>query len=413
MLTHANMVETGDTLIKSEDVRLDDDWLAYLPMAWVGDSLYTLVMNLMVGFTRQLPGEPRDRPARPARARAHRGAGPAADLGEHADRRAGARRRRPAPQALGVRALLRRRRARGDSARRRASRCRWACGWRRMLGEFFVYGPVRDQLGLLRARWAYTGGAPLGPGHLPVLPLDRRQSQAGLRLHRARPASSRCSPTPRPTPPPRAGRAPASRCGSRERGEVLVQERGRLQGLLQERRGHPRGDRPATGWFHTGDAGFVDPRGHLVIIDRAKDVGALADGTAVRAAVHREQAEVQPLHPRGGRLRARAARRDRDDRHRSQHRGQLGRAPGRGLHLATRTSARSRRCASLIREEIRAGQRDPAGGAEGPALPAADQGPGGRRRGDDAHPQGPAPARGREVRAGHRRLLLGRDATSS
>jgi long-chain acyl-CoA synthetase len=33
------------------------------------------------------------------------------------------------------------------------------------------------------------------------------------------------------------------------------------------------------GWFHTGDAGFVDPRGHLVIIDRAKDVGATADGT--------------------------------------------------------------------------------------------------------------------------------------
>jgi long-chain acyl-CoA synthetase len=35
----------------------------------------------------------------------------------------------------------------------------------------------------------------------------------------------------------------------------------------------------AEGWFRTGDAGFVDPRGHLVIIDRAKDVGALQDGT--------------------------------------------------------------------------------------------------------------------------------------
>jgi long-chain acyl-CoA synthetase len=34
------------------------------------------------------------------------------------------------------------------------------------------------------------------------------------------------------------------------------------------------------GWFHTGDAGFLDTRGHLVIIDRARDVGALADGTA-------------------------------------------------------------------------------------------------------------------------------------
>jgi len=33
------------------------------------------------------------------------------------------------------------------------------------------------------------------------------------------------------------------------------------------------------GWYRTGDAGFLDPRGHLVIIDRAKDVGALADGT--------------------------------------------------------------------------------------------------------------------------------------
>src|SRR5207237_8211305 len=58
MLTHANLVETGNALLKAEDIRLDDDWLAYLPMAWIGDSLYTLVMNLMVGFTVNCPESP-------------------------------------------------------------------------------------------------------------------------------------------------------------------------------------------------------------------------------------------------------------------------------------------------------------------------------------------------------------------
>src|SRR5207237_8548501 len=58
MLTHTNRVETGNTLMRAEDIRLDDDWLAYLPMAWVGDSLYTMVMNLMVGFTVNCPESP-------------------------------------------------------------------------------------------------------------------------------------------------------------------------------------------------------------------------------------------------------------------------------------------------------------------------------------------------------------------
>jgi long-chain acyl-CoA synthetase len=63
-----------------------------------------------------------------------------------------------------------------------------------------------------------------------------------------------------------------------ERGEVLVKGAGIFRGYLKNEEA-TREVVDADGWFHTGDAGFIDPRGHLVIIDRAKDVGALADGT--------------------------------------------------------------------------------------------------------------------------------------
>jgi long-chain acyl-CoA synthetase len=60
---------------------------------------------------------------------------------------------------------------------------------------------------------------------------------------------------------------------------VLVKSAGVFKGYFKNEEA-TREVIDADGWFRTGDAGFVDPRGHLVIIDRAKDVGALADGTA-------------------------------------------------------------------------------------------------------------------------------------
>ena len=60
--------------------------------------------------------------------------------------------------------------------------------------------------------------------------------------------------------------------------EVLVKGGGIFRGYLKNDEA-TREVIDAEGWFHTGDAGFIDPRGHLVIIDRAKDVGALSDGT--------------------------------------------------------------------------------------------------------------------------------------
>src|SRR5205823_9789596 len=58
MITHANAIETAAMAARSEDFRVDDDYLAYLPMAWVGDAFYTLVMSLYIGFACNCPESP-------------------------------------------------------------------------------------------------------------------------------------------------------------------------------------------------------------------------------------------------------------------------------------------------------------------------------------------------------------------
>ena len=83
-------------------------------------------------------------------------------------------------------------------------------------------------------------------------------------------------------------------------------------GLLKEYYKNPAATaevKDADGWYRTGDAGFLDASGHLKIIDRAKDVGRLADGDDVRAEVHREQAEVLSAHQGSGGLRRQARNR--------------------------------------------------------------------------------------------------------
>jgi long-chain acyl-CoA synthetase len=144
------------------------------------------------------------------------------------------------------------------------------------LGEFFVYGPVRDQLGLRRARWALTGGAPLGPDTFRFF----RSIGVNLKqVYGSTETTGLVSLQPdTEANPTTAGRpVPGYEVKIGDRGEVLVRGAGIFKGYLKNDEA-TREVIDAEGWFHTGDAGYVDPRGHLVIIDRAKDVGAVKDG---------------------------------------------------------------------------------------------------------------------------------------
>ncbi|MEO8558556.1 MAG: AMP-binding protein [Rhodospirillales bacterium] len=276
ILTHRNLISASESFLEVENIKRGDDWLSYLPMAWVGDSIFSLVLSMIVGVTCSCPESP-ETVQRDLRELGPTGiiappriwenmltglqvkAADASPLKRHVFNYF-----RSLAEAIEL----------GRSEGKQAS-----AGQRLMyrIGEFLVYGPVRDQLGLRRMRWAYTGGAPLGADAF------RFFRGFGVNLKQVY-GSTECSALVAYQPdseadPNTVGR-PCPRIDIKvdERGEVLVKGGGVFNGYFKQDEA-TRGAIDGEGWFHTGDAGFFDPQGHLVIIDRAKDVGKLDDGT--------------------------------------------------------------------------------------------------------------------------------------
>jgi long-chain acyl-CoA synthetase len=145
------------------------------------------------------------------------------------------------------------------------------------VGDLVVYGPLRNVLGMSRVRIAYTGGEAIGPDLFAFyrsLGVNMKQLYGSTETSVfvcVQPDGQAKSDT---VGPPVAG---VELKFTPER-ELLI----RSPGLFKEYYKNPQATseaKDAEGWFHTGDAGYVDQDGHLRIIDRAKDVGRLADGT--------------------------------------------------------------------------------------------------------------------------------------
>jgi long-chain acyl-CoA synthetase len=145
------------------------------------------------------------------------------------------------------------------------------------LGDLLVYGPLRNVLGMSRVRIAYTAGEAIGPD------LFRFYRSIGINLKQLY-GSTETSVFVCIQP---NGQVKADTVGPAVKGvelrftperELLI----RSPGLFKEYYKNPLATqeaKDAQGWFHTGDAGYVDADGHLKIIDRVKDVGKLGDGT--------------------------------------------------------------------------------------------------------------------------------------
>ena len=146
--------------------------------------------------------------------------------------------------------------------------------WR--LGDWAIYGPLRNTLGLSRVRVAYTAGEAIGPD------LFSFYRSIGINLKQLYGSTETavfvCL---QPDHEARADTVGVPIAGVEikltDSGEILVKSPGLLQGYYK----NPAATAEvltADGWYHTGDAGFIDGHGHLKIIDRAKDVGRLMGG---------------------------------------------------------------------------------------------------------------------------------------
>jgi long-chain acyl-CoA synthetase len=277
MLSHRNMITAAESFIEVNDVRAGDDWLSYLPMAWLGDAAFSLGMALVGKLTANCPESPE------TVQRDLRELGPDAML---------------APPRIWE-TMLTQVQVKADDAspvKRRvfdyfrglAERCELKHTDGKSLslaerlglaaGEVLVYGPVRDQLGLRNARWCYTGGAPLGPDtyrFFRSFGINLKQiygaTEASALVTCQSNAEANANTVGRPMP--------RIEVKIDDRGEVMLRGPNVFRGYFKQEES-TRATVTGDGWLKTGDAGFFDKQGHLVIIDRAKDVGKLADGSA-------------------------------------------------------------------------------------------------------------------------------------
>lgn len=277
VLSHHALIDRGRVIQELENLTDQEEVLAYLPPAWIGQNMFSYTQFLVTGFTVNHPESPE------TVAIDMHDIGPTyyfapprvlEGLLTHVQIRmedASAIKRKlfhhcmALARRVGVRIL-----DKDDTV----------SGWDRFkyaIGNVLIYGPLRNALGMSRVRVAYTAGEAIGPD------LFVFYRSIGINLKQLYGSTETsvfvCVQSD--------GHVRADTVGPPVKGvEIRVAENGEIQvkspGMFKGYYRNPQDTADAytdDGWYHTGDAGYLDTDGQLKIIDRAKDVGKLADGS--------------------------------------------------------------------------------------------------------------------------------------
>jgi len=276
MLSHNNLILTSINANTFDNLTENEETIAYLPLAWVGDHVFSYGQSLAAGYCVCCP-ESLDTIA--------------------SDRREIAPTYFFAPPRVFETLLTNIMVAMEDAGRLKRGMFEHFINVAKnhgedvlngksvsplarlhyFLGELFVYGPLKNRLGMSKVRVAYTAGEAIGPD------IFRFYRSLGInlkQLYGQTEASVYITAQP-------DGQIDADTVGTpsldvelkiAENGEVLYRSPGVFLGYYQNDEA-TASTKTADGWVFTGDAGFIDDNGHLRIIDRAKDVGKLNDGS--------------------------------------------------------------------------------------------------------------------------------------
>src|SRR4051812_16622264 len=276
MLTYDNMIVSARNGNLFDKLDENEETIAYLPLAWVGDHLFSYAQHYVAGYCVNCP-----------------------EAGETVieDRREVGTTYAFAPPRIyeNLLTLTMVRMEDASALKRRMFRffIDHARKWGEKilnkepvpltarliyrLGDVLVYGPLKNRFGLTDIRVGYTAGEAIGP---EIFRFYRSIGVNLKQLYGQTEASVYITAQP-------DGEIYADTVGKpnidvevkvAESGEVLFKSPGVFQGYYKDPEKTAEAKTP-DGWVRTGDAGFFDPKtGHLKIIDRAKDVGRLKDG---------------------------------------------------------------------------------------------------------------------------------------
>ncbi len=275
MLSHENVVVSGQNANLFDHYTADDTMVAYLPMAWVGDHIFSYGQAFAAGICVACPESPE------TAVEDRREIGPTSFFAPPRVfenmltqimvrmEDAGPTKKALFKYFLEVAKRSGEKRLNGETIPTKDRLLYW-------IGDKLIYAPLRNRMGLTNLRVAYTAGEAIGPelfSFFRSLGINLKQ------LYGQTEASVFITLQPDgEVHPETVGKpGPGVEIKINDSGEVLFKSPGVFQKYFKNDEATAE-TKTADGWVRTGDAGFIDGRGHLCIIDRAKDVGHLKNG---------------------------------------------------------------------------------------------------------------------------------------